>query len=274
MDKKPTQEMYVDVSENEQEKEQVVEKGVSASAPLNIVDLPSCGRLGYPTTVEYREVLVKDEEVLASATSKTYARTLNGVLKSILNDCEFYEKLTVHDRDFLLVWIWANNYSPTKRVSFTCPKCKTTSDQTVDFSAQNITEINERFKGHFDMPIKKIGSTVRVRLNTVADEIEAETYLAANPNANYENLLIALSIDLGFEGIPMDQRLKTIRENFSGAEMSKIKQFHIKMRYGIDPDVEYVCKNTECGEVTKDAFPFHTEDILFPTIQTDIEEFL
>lgn len=271
---KPTQKMFQDEDVSAVEDKIKEEDVVVDSSVTNIVDLPSNGNLGYPSQINYREILVKDEEVLASATSQTYARTLNKVLKNITNDCEFYEKLTVHDRDFLLVWVWANNYSPTKRVTFECPACKTESEHVIDFTKQDSTELNPKFKGYFEMPIKKLGTSVKVRLNTVADEMLAEEYLAKNPTARYEHLLLVLSIDFGYSNMPLAQRLQNVAENISGAEMIKIKQFHIKLRYGINPDVEYTCKNTDCGEVTKDAFPFHTEDILFPTISTDIEEFL
>lgn len=269
---KPTQEMFNEHTEEDKQQEQ--EKVSISSDVVNLVDLPSNGQLGYPKSVEYREILVKDEEVLASATSDTYARTLNKVLKSVLNDCEFYENMTVHDRDFALVWVWANNYSPTKHVSFVCPKCKNESVHVVDFTKQQTTDINPKFKGYYEQYIKKLDTSVKVRLNTVADELIAEEYLAKNKTHSYEHLLLVQSIDFGFAGIPLEQKLRTVSENVTGAEMNKIKQFHIQLRYGLDSEVEYVCKNSECGEVTKDAFPFHTADILHPTVQTDIEEFL
>lgn len=273
-----TRDMFVEENDDSPKPQETpkTEQVTNVGEVGNIVDLPSNGKLGYPGSVSYRDMLVGDEETLSLATEKTYVRTLNKVIKSVLNDCEFFEDMCVHDRDFLLVYLWANNYSPTKTVEMTCPHCGTKTDQTVDFTKLDITDINPKFKGYYEMPIEKLnGQKVKIRLNTVADEVAAENYIAANPDAKFDQLMLAQSIDInsGF-GVDLKTKIKWVNDNIKATEMGKIKQFHIMLRYGVPTTIDYKCGNSSCGEVTKDAFPFQTEDILYPTVSTDIEMFL
>lgn len=239
---------------------------------FNTVDLPSAGKFGYPTYVEYRDIMVRDEEVLSSATEDTYAKTLNAVLKSVMNNCPFYEDLTVHDRDFMLVWVWANNYSPTKTVTAKCgvDGCGHTTNHVVDLRKLPQKEVKENIKS-IQLPIKKTNGTVMVRLNTVRDELIAAEAVRKNKDLRFETVMLALSLDLGMN-VPLDVRLNWVRDNISGKEMATIRQYHSHFSYGIDATMEYGCE--ACGEVTRGMIPFQTEDILFPTVPTDFAEFL
>lgn len=254
------------------------EPEVKAPAPelpsegFNVVDLPSNGKFGYPEYAEYRDIMVRDEEVLASATDATYAKTLNSVLKSVMNDCPFYEDLTVHDRDFMLVWVWANNYSPTKTVSVTCGngECNHTTSHTIDLRELPQKQIADNIKS-VQIPIKKTGGFVTVRLNTVRDELIASEAIRKNKELRYDTVMLALSVDLGIN-VPLDVKMNWIKDNVSGKEMALIRQYHAHFSYGIDAVMDYKCE--ACGEVTRGAIPFQAEDILFPTVSTDFAEFL
>ena len=70
--KSPTKMMHEDLdgktdsvedssTEESTQKEKTIESGVS------YIDLPSKGKLGYESSVSYRDILVKDEEVLSRA---------------------------------------------------------------------------------------------------------------------------------------------------------------------------------------------------------------
>lgn len=252
--------------------EEIVDEVKLPSSEHNIVDLPSNGKFGYPVYAEYRDIMVRDEEVLASATDATYAKTLNSVLKSVMNDCPFYEDLTIHDRDFMLVWVWANNYSPTKTVSVTCGngECNHTTKHTIDLRELPQKPVAENIKT-VQIPIKKTGGFVNVRLNTVRDELIASEAIRKNKDLRYDTVMLALSIDVGIN-IPLDVKLNWIKDNISGKEMALIRQYHNHFSYGIDAVMEYKCE--ACGEVTRGAIPFQAEDILFPTVSTDFAEFL
>lgn len=277
MNDKVTQRIFEEDHE-QYKREAIVEsaevQSVCDSSVANILDLPSKGKLGYPSTVSYRDILVKDEEVLSAATQETYARVLNKVLKSLCNDCEFFDEITTFDRDFILVYMWAYNYSPIKRVELECPSCKHNFTHAVDFTKHNVTDINEKFKGFYEMKTKK-GVDLKIRLNTVGDENLAEQLISKNKSYadKFGHIMMCLSIDFGANGIlPVQKRVEWVEENISGTEMAKIKKFHSMLRYGIDPTVKYECP--ECSEAFQSPFPFSAEDILFPTVPVDIEEFL
>lgn len=267
--------MFMDEESSTDKTAPEVTPEVKASYGMS-VELPSKGKLGYPDTVTYRDMMVRDEEILASTTGDTYSSVLNGVIKSVLNDCEFFEKMSIHDRDFLLVWLWANNYDAIKTMSVTCPKCKTVTNHKVDLTKLKTTDINMDIKNPFELTLKN-GNTVKVRLITVGDELTVERYIRINDDESgtlrktYELLTIVAALDLGME-MPFDSKVQWVRENITSKEMGIIKAYHRFFRFGVEPDKEYKC--SACGEVTVAPIPFQAEDILYPTVSADFESFL
>lgn len=285
MAKKPTQKMFYDEVEDigadesveqkkpaqKKNKTKPVEQASVGSPDHNILDLPSKGNLWYPSSVEYRDILVKDEEVLSLATPETYARTLNSVLKGILNNCEFYEQLTLFDRDYILVWLWANNYTSHKDVEVTCRSCGHKETHRVDLTQVPVTEIKDDIPSPLTMPLSKVDTKINLRLNTVADELQVEKYMQKHPKSNFETLMLVSAIDVG---VPMlfDQKVEWIKNNVTGREMGLIKQFHHYFKYGVNDTIEHTC--SECQGVTRGPLPFQAEDVLFPTVSSDFEDFL
>jgi len=267
MAKKPQPNIFVEDIENNTS---VVNEEVTLHGSSNILDLPSKGLLGYPETVSYRDILVKDEEILSSATEETYIRVLNGVLKSILNDCDFYEQMTIYDRDFLMMWLWANNYDPVKHVVATCPHCKAKTNHDIDLTKIEIKEIKDNIKVPFEIPISN-GGKIFVRLNTVADELFVDEYIRHNEGTSYEYVMLIRSIELPAK-MTFDKKLHWVRENIKSKEMGYVKNFHRYFRYGVDTHMDYKCG--ACGEVTRDLIPFQAEDILMPAIPDDFEKLL
>ncbi len=259
------------VSDDEVQPQQV--PVVEEAAPLptggNIIELPSNGAFGYPSFVEFRDIMVKDEEVLANTTTKNYSRVLNGVLKSLVKDCEFYERMCVHDRDYILLWVWSLNYTPTKPLDVTCEHCKTKTRHTIDMTKLPFTSVKSDLTIPFKVPVKSTGGHVLLRLTTVADELFAEEYLEKNPTARYESVILARSIDVGVN-MPFEAKLKWISESISSREMGFIRKFHQMFAYGLETELKLECP--ACREVTHGELPFQAEDILFPVVSDDLEE--
>lgn len=279
---KPTQNMFIDEPEEDVKPKKVTKnptklldsdetvEEASAPLPANILDLPSNGQFGYESSIQYRDMLAKDEEILASATADNYARTLNGVLKSILMDCPFFEQLSVHDRDYALIWLWANNYETKKTLEIECGSCGHEDKHMVDLTKLDVIDPKERFTGAFTLPLKK-GGEVKVRLNTVGDEINAEKHMIKEKNTRYEHLMLVQSIDTG---IPMmlDAKIKWVGENITARELAIVKEFHKHYAYGVKTRLEHKCSS--CSEVTTFDLPFSVEDVLRPTVQFDFEEYV
>ena len=238
----------------------------------NIVVFLSGGKLGYPAVFEYRDLLVKDEEVLSTATDTTYSRTINSVLKSVMNDPEWYEKMTVHDRDYALMWIWAQNYGSTKTLTVTCSNrsCGAENTHVVDLTNLPVTKLNEKIKVPLNMTLKN-GVEIEVNLPTVADELFVEEWLKNHPNDKYQTVMTARLISFGMEP-RFEEKMKWISENVLASEYGKIKKYHELAFYGVNGMIEHKCKH--CKEVTYGEIPFSTSDVLWPTVHADIEEFL
>lgn len=267
--------LFVEDHELEETVEHIDEEIKLPDPKANIVSLPSKGLLGYPEYIEYREMMVGDEEVLASATGSTYSKTLNAVLKSVLNDCPFYEKLTLADRDWALIWVWANNYSAIKGVDVTCnnPSCGHTHTHKVDLTELEQIPIKENIKKNFpkDVALSKTGGTIRVNYITVADELFVEEFSANNPDVRVEHALLVRAIDVGVS-VPFDKKLEWVKNNITSAEMAKIRKLHTHFFYGLKTTIDYTCP--ACKEVTHGEIPFQVEDVLYPTVSDDFEDFI
>lgn len=238
----------------------------------NIVEFLSKGKFGYPSTFEYRDMMVRDEEILATAKASTYARTLNSVLKSVMNDPEWYEDMVVSDRDYALMWIWAQNYGSTKDLMVTCSnsECGKTNKHVVDLTKLETVEINEKIKFPYEMELK-CGTTVSIHPPTVADEMFSEDWVTKNPTDKFNLVMSARCIHMPMEP-QFRAKLEWLRDNVTGAELSKITRYHEFSWFGVNPEISHVCPS--CKEVTVGDIPFSANDILWPTVHADIEEFV
>lgn len=244
------------------------------SSRHNIIDLPSNGRFGYPSQVEYRDIMVEDEEILSTATETTFARTFNSVIRGVINNCEFYEDLTLQDRDYIVLWVWANNYGLEKKIEYTCHKCKTENLHTVDLTKIEDIPINPKTPVPYILSTK-IGGDVEIKFLTVADELFIESFESANSGKYTHDLLrLARQIKLPVEPISFEQKVEWVKNNITSRERKVISAFFEKFAYGYKTVVDYTCVNKECGEVTRGELPFQVQDILFPTVHTDFEEYL
>lgn len=230
----------------------------------SIAELPSKGKLGYPAHVEYRDILVRDEKELASATEKTFSKTLNTVLKSLLKDQSFYDDLTIYDRDYLLLWIWANNYSTEKNVEAMCPLCAHKNHYVIDLTQLEVKELSEDFKNPYPYTLSS-GEQITLRLLTVADEDIARKYCSVNKNEEEYQVLLALSIDFGVV-LPLLDKLKKIENEMTGKDMAFIRGFHAFFKYGVVDKIDRECKG--CGEVSSYPVPFQA-DFILPTLGSD-----
>ena len=252
------------ISQSKKKKKEASKEETTDDYVYASVELPSNGSLGYPSELEYRDILVKDEKVLASATEKTFPRILNNVLKGLLKDKSFFNKMTMHDRDFLLLWIWANNYSTTKDIEMQCPHCGHNNNYKIDLTKLNIEDINPELKNPYPFTTKG-NEKVSFRLLTVEDEEVARKF--CNNNKDYDETFVLLCLSINFKKVTsLMDRINHIEDKFTGKDMSVLRGFHKYFKYGIDDVVDKECNN--CGEVNKIAIPFQI-DFFIPSISDD-----
>ena len=146
-------------------KEIKVKEKAQSSNDLQIkwypLDLPSCGKLGYPEAIEHRDIMVRDEKILASSTGSTYKKVLNSILKSLLKDNSFFEDMSLIDREYLLILIWATSYSPMKKFDVTCPSCSNEEEIDVDLTQLDIENISDKYESPFELETSN-GSLVKL----------------------------------------------------------------------------------------------------------------
>lgn len=231
--------------------------------------LPSKGLLGYPEVVQYRDILVRDEKIIATATDDSYWTTLHNVLKSVLGNPDFFYDICMHDRDFLLIWIWANNYTPIKSIGITCADCGQQDTMDVDLTKFDVTDIDTDIPVPFEIELSN-GYKVNVRMFTIGDEINALNLSEKLEGYEWDTVMLYQSIDIG-DDIPVIDKFKWIEENIRGREMALIRAFHEHFRYGVDNNIQHTC--SKCGEETHFALPFRPEWLL-PTASDDLEKML
>jgi len=247
-----------------------VETTEDLSTRYYAVDLPSSGKLGYPSEIEYRDILVRDEKILSTATGANYEKILNKILKSLLKDQSWYDDISIYDRDFLLLWIWANNYSTEKTFEVTCPHCKAKDDVVVDVTKITIDEISEDYTNPFIMELSN-GETVKLRMVTIGDENIAVDFATKN-KGKHDVDDIKFAITMQFDTVlPLSQKLEYMSNNITGRDMGMIRAFHDHFKYGIDDKVSHSCNS--CAEVTSFTIPFSLEFFL-PTLRNYFEKML
>lgn len=239
----------------------------------NLIDLPSRGKLGYPSTISHREIMAGDEEILKSSTNKNFSRTVNGVLKSICNDPEFFDEMYIGDRDYALIHIWANTYESEKEFEVRCRHCNHKEEKTIDIFDLKTDPVKEDIRPRFPIKIKKTGDTLNLRLVNVRDDNNAEKFLAENPDydASMETVHYALAIEFG-RPMSTKERVEYVKTNVSAKEFGIIREFHRYFQFGLDTTFEHTC--SECKGVTRGTVPFHPEDVIAPEVRTDFEQLL
>lgn len=235
-----------------------VQEDKVSSIRYSMVDLPSMGKLGYAETIQYRDILVRDEKIIASATEKTFTKVINNVLQSLMEDRSYFQKLSIYDRDFLLLWIWANNYSTIKSIETECPHCGNTNKYDIDITTLDVKNLDEEYTHPFEFETST-GETLFLRLLTIEDEEVARNYASKHPDVMEEAVLLYCAIDFETK-MTLSKKIEKIENELRGKDMAYIRGFHQHFKYGVDDVVERECKS--CGEVNKIAIPFQLDHFL------------
>lgn len=237
------------------------------------VRLPSKGDLGYPSVLEYRDVVYGDEIKIKMATSDTYIRTVNKVLKGIVNNPSFYDDICTYDRDHLLLWTFANSYTPKQEMEMDCIYCDHKNSVTVDLTELEVNDIRDDTPVPFKMDLKT-GDTIYVHLPRVRDELIADsmTQNSDNQSLAFDDYIIQSAIDIEGKQFKKNQeKFEWIETNISAKEMSVIKRFHERFAFGVNDIIEKECEN--CGELNRGRFPFRVENFFISTGSDDDLEY-
>lgn len=235
-----------------------------------MVELPSAGKLGYPKIIEYRDILVRDEKVISTATEKTSTLVLNNVLKDLIKDCDsWFYNMSVMDQQFLLMWIWANNYSTKKHLTIKCRNCGHKDKHIVDLTEVDVKNLSDDYVQPFEYKLQN-DEIVKLRLVTIGDEKLADDMIEKNPHLNRDYVLMTLTTDFSTV-MTLDQKMAYFDNHVSGRDVGMIRAFHNHFKYGLDDNIPHKC--SKCEEVTNFSIPFSLQHFL-PTLSNDFASLL
>lgn len=243
----------------------------------HFVDLPSSGLLGYPQTVEYRDMYMRDEKNLSMASEENYFMTLNKVLKSIMKNPDWYNDMAIHDRDYMLVWVWANNYGTKKDLVFRCPEpeCQHDNRVTVDLTSLDVIDIDPEINDYTPFEIAlRCGTRIWVNVRTVTHELATEKFMKNNTEAaDIVQAFFMSTVDIeGMEDADLVDKVRFAEDNILVNEMAMIRAFHEHIQFGTNDQYTRAC--SACGEESTHTIPFRVEDFLQSSLPDEFGELL
>lgn len=246
----------------------------------NVLDLPSNGKLNYPATVEFRDMVYGDEKTLSGTDESNYTKTINSVMKSVMNDPEWYDDITITDRDYFFLMMFASNYSSDVDLDLNCKSCGHEFKTSVDLTELDVMELSDNYVEPFKIPLKS-GYTAFVRLPRVKDELKVEGLMKRinKDGTQFDNndVIMGLTTEIEMEDgnkltLPLDQKIKWMFENLSVKDVNNIRKFYSYFNYGVDQSTYIKCP--ECGEENLYTVPFRIDNIVEKALSDDFEGML
>ncbi|MCK9596351.1 hypothetical protein M0R19_04165 [Candidatus Pacearchaeota archaeon] len=183
--------------------------------PIVAVELPSWGEV-YPVNhpfykkknIEIKEMTAQEEDILTSKSLIKKGIVLDRLMKSILLDKVNPEKITIGDRNAILLAARINGLGPEYSAKIVCPACDTRSNFDYDLNKAVIKDYKEVLMyieskdvelsidspGVFSLILPKTKANIKFRLLTGEDEKYIQEVSKNNKNAliNEENFTLQL----------------------------------------------------------------------------------
>ena len=246
----------------------------------NVLDLPSNGKLNYPATVEFRDMVYGDEKSLSGTDESNYTKTINHVMKSVMNDVEWYDDMTITDRDYFFLMMFASNYSSNVDLDLSCKSCGHEFKTSVDLTELDVMELSDNYVEPFKIPLKS-GYTAYVRLPRVKDELKVQGLMNRlnKEGEQFDNndAIMGLTTELEMEDgnkltLPIDQKIKWMFNNLSIKDVNNIRKFYNYFNYGVEQTTYITCPS--CGEENLYTVPFRLDHIIEKALSDDFEGML
>ena len=149
----------------------------AALEPRFGVELPSKGKLGYPSRLEFRFLKIRELKALslASQSEETFWNQLVDTVQSCLVTSDFsVRELAVQDFVAVVVGLRANSLGPVLELLVTCPHCGQPFPVSINLSDLKVKEIPEDFSepgkvGEYEVWVPRVKD---VNLLKVESEID------------------------------------------------------------------------------------------------------
>ena len=213
-------------------------------------DLPSRGLLYEVDQITISTIKGKDEKILAEINEETFNSGLNKLLSIKVTGIDI-TKLTVGDRQYLLLWLAVNSYPHMIKVEEDCILCGNKLKEEVDLTKLEVIQLDESILTNQGIQLTD-GTMLSLRLLLVEDELMIDRYTGSDAWA----YRYALSINQ--ENSILD-RIQLF-ENMDACDTAKIRAFQEKYTHGINMEVTTDC--TKCEEVQAMPIPFRLSLLL------------
>ena len=203
--------------------------------------------------IKIRAFKGKDEKLVAEISTENFEKKFQQILKNVLIGIE-PSKLTVGDRQFLMLWETINSYDKLVSITHECEHCWQKSDFSVDLSLLEVNYLPENFVEPYDveLPISKV--TVKLRLLRLEDMANIDELVKLGKNVwLYRYALSLVNSKTVWENVEY-------LENLDTQDLTRIRAFHDKFDHGIKMEFNYTCP--KCGGTGLMPVPFRLEMLL------------
>lgn len=218
-----------------------------------------------PASITIRTLKGKDEKIIAEITSDNLVLKMNQLLENVLEGID-PRKLTLGDRQYLLLWLATNSYGKDYPVEVVCEGCGQLISVTVDLSKLEVEYLPEDYSEPYEVQLSD-GKSVYLRLFRVEDEMDILEWESQGKNS----WLYRYALTLVDESKNIIEKMKFL-EDLEAKDLAKIRAFHEKFDHGPIMESKYECPY--CGFKGVMAVPFRIEMVfpIGPTLRRNFAE--
>ena len=208
--------------------------------------------------VKIRTLKGKDEKLIAELTIDNAERKFVMLMRNLIQGIDPM-KLTLGDRQFIILWEAINSFSTRLPYELQCSVCTMKSDIDVDLTKIEYNELPEGYSEPYEVKLSD-GTIVKLRSLTVEDEIKVMDLEKGNKNT----YLYKYALGIVDENRGVWDNVRFLEE-LNVRDLAVIRQFYEKFYHGPIMKYAYTCPNCGAGEVA--AIPFQL-DLLLPSGET------
>lgn len=233
--------------------------------------LPTAGRLpDIPKEVLLRNMTTADEKMLLGSSDEAFSDIISSC---VLSEDFKWESITSADQFFLLIKIRIISYGPDYYFTYRCPYCGEVHEYQTNLDELEVYYLDSDFKEPYDvfeLPLSKDEIALKLpRLKDLNDNrLKVKRYNRKFPEAKGDiSLIYGMMSNIATVNGEVKAGTEFMRyiEDLPAGDSSFIRNRVSRLKLGVDPEIQKVCKNPRCKEDL--AIPlrvgsefFHTRD--------------
>jgi len=203
--------------------------------------------------IKIRAFKGRDEKLIAEISADNFEKKFLTILNNVLIGIE-PSKLTVGDRQFLMLWQTINSYDKNISVTSECEHCFQKADYNIDISTLEVNYLQEDFKEPYEVTLPESKALLKLRLLRLEDLANIDDLSKLGKSVwLYRFALSIVNSKTVWENMEY-------LENLSTKDVMIIRAFHEKFNHGVK--METSCSCPKCGGVGLVPVPFRLEMLL------------